>query len=887
MNGTRVYEIQPAFTTGEISPFVASRVDLEKFKSALLTAENCILRPYGGLYRRIGSKYIGKCKYDKETVLVRFDTDVDDAYLLEVGDHYIQPWHHGVKYGTEIQTPWGTPSSLNFTQSAETMFICSGETAIRTLKWDGESFSLSTFTLSHSYYDETSSNGESYETSYTAAGSYTYTAPVTGDYVIHIAGAGGGGGNGATDGTIMAAGGAGGSGELVTQTISLTAGKGYTVVVGAGGAIGSAGASSSFNGTTARAGSGGGSGSVAEGTAVNGTDGSGYSDGGAGGSGGYGERAATKGANGFVRISYDGENTITPSATTGQSVTLTSKTSLFGSGMVGGYIQLKQKISSATVEANLYETTTTTYTDSIWVGEGWKINTSGTWHGKVILQKSDDGATWEEYRSYYANDDQNYTESGTFTEGCYLRAQLTMWNDDPASNSTLHVIITRLAYTNTGTAIIRSVSSGTKAVVSVMEPFGNTKETEDYAFGPWNSQNGYPTCSCFFQDRLVLAATSAKPYGIWMSRTGDYNNFGVEEASGSVTDDSAVMANLISRKAFRIEHLVPAKDLIILTTGNEWIIGGDNVVKPSDINPLSQTQNGSSECEPCIIGNRIIYIQRRNGTVRDMGYSYETDNYNGVDLSILAKHLTTGHDFVSSAYAQEPDSVLYLVRDDGVICCLTIIQEQNVYAWSRLTTDGSYKWVANIPEGSADIIYAVVERNGEYLIEAFEALDDDTDTFLDSYVTASGKTIDASHLSGAVRVLADGLDLGDYDAGSITLDASYTRIIAGKSYTTKIEQPGMETNLQDGTLQGRSAKVDSVKLRLTNSKGGEIGKTFDDMDELVYPDGGLYSGELHARVDLANTTAKSTKVCIRTDRPFPFNLSAIIREVSIYGGFTQ
>lgn len=53
-----IYVIQPAFTTGEISPAVGSRVDLDQYKSALLNAENTVIRPYGGCYRRQGAKYI-------------------------------------------------------------------------------------------------------------------------------------------------------------------------------------------------------------------------------------------------------------------------------------------------------------------------------------------------------------------------------------------------------------------------------------------------------------------------------------------------------------------------------------------------------------------------------------------------------------------------------------------------------------------------------------------------------------------------------------------------------------------------------------------------------------------------------------------------------------
>ena len=39
------YTLQPAFTGGEISSDVASRIDLDKYQVALLQAENAIVRP--------------------------------------------------------------------------------------------------------------------------------------------------------------------------------------------------------------------------------------------------------------------------------------------------------------------------------------------------------------------------------------------------------------------------------------------------------------------------------------------------------------------------------------------------------------------------------------------------------------------------------------------------------------------------------------------------------------------------------------------------------------------------------------------------------------------------------------------------------------------------
>ena len=75
-----LYISQLAFTTGEVSPDVSSRFDLEQYKSALLEAENVVIRPYGAVAKRQGSQYVGQVKYsDKPTRLFEFTTNTNYA----------------------------------------------------------------------------------------------------------------------------------------------------------------------------------------------------------------------------------------------------------------------------------------------------------------------------------------------------------------------------------------------------------------------------------------------------------------------------------------------------------------------------------------------------------------------------------------------------------------------------------------------------------------------------------------------------------------------------------------------------------------------------------------------------------------------------------------
>lgn len=922
-----IYLIQPSFAAGEISPYVANRVDLDKYKSALLTAQNLAIRPFGGCYRRQGSEFIGQVKYDdKPTALVAFNAGIDDAYLLEVGYQYIRIWEDGKYTGTELSTPYNNVDNLQFAQSADTMFICSGDYPIQCLQRTAIGWTFKEYEITEPYYDS-ATQAVNKETSFTTPGTYTFTPRLTGRYDIEITGAGGGGAGTTTEQHkgkhnqklyLAYLGGPGGNGETKKITYILTQGETYNITVGKGGKGGKSvyqerktdedilksengtnGEESSFSGKTAKGGGGGKARrKINQSEDLKTENYHGTAKGGAPGNCEDVTHNPTQitdgkdGQNGYVRITFSGNNELKPSATSGNDVTITATKDMFTPGVVNSHIKLTQQAENQSERIEIQASSITEETKSIRVGKAWKITTHGTWKGKVTVFHSDDNKTWQEYRSYKSNNDQNFTESGTVTTPTWMKAVAV--TDADNGSGKLTVDFSRNPYSNDGTAKITEVVSPTEVKVSVITDFANTDKTQVYALSSWNDDNGYPKMACFFQDRLVLAATKKEPYSIWMSRTGDYPNFGIEKVDGGVTDDSAIKADLITRNGFEILHLVPAKDLVILTTGNEWIVEGSSVITPAKINPRPQTMRGSNTCPPQHIGNRIVHVQRSGKTVRDLGYQYDADNYNGDDLTLLATHLTEGHKLVSSAYIQEPNSTLYYVRDDGVLLSLAFIKEQNVFAWSHQKTDGKYKKVASIPNGASDVLYVTVERNGKTYIERFNH-DIKAAVYMDSYVTGSGSNIEAVHLIGkTVQILADGTRLQDAvvpENGLVAFGQSFSDITIGLAYETKVEQPGPDIGLKEGTMQARISKINTVVLRVEKSYGGHIGYTFKDkdMDELRYEDYEmLETGDIVQQMPVANIGSNTKNhICIKHDEPFPFELNAIIREVSIDGGIVK
>lgn len=921
---TPYYLLQPAFTGGEISAEVANRVDLDKYQLAVLQAYNCLIKPHGPIYRRPGMKYMARTKYsDKACILVPFNGADNTDYLLEIGEKYIRVHKNGLYINIEVMTPYTADmlQDLRFVQSADTMFIASGKYPVKQLaRYSDTDWRFADFEITDMYFDESTTLENYSGISYTSPGTYLFQPTVTGEYQIDIAGGGGGGGGAAkyrkkmgehSSHTVYINGGNGGNGGRIIKTLTLNKETSYTITVGSGGAAGSNASNSAPSGSNgvsstafdmiAKGGDGGTGGRKGE-PNTPGTDGTSYGNGANGGAGGYGkslfgssETQPTAGANGWVKILSAGNKELTPSGTQGD-ITLTSNKNIFVSSKPGACIKLKQEIASKTVS------TSNGTTERVRVGENWKVISHGTWSGSFAIEKSDDGESWKEYRKYTSKDDYNPSESGSVTEPVFLRAVCTI------SSGTCTVDLTAMAYNAEGVVKLTEITSDSTAKAHVEKELGSTDMTTNFLWGAWSEEFGYPQTLCFFQDRLCFGGTKKQPYMVWMSRTGDYGNFSVEKASGTVTDDSAVALAFVSRKQFKILHLIASTDLIVLTAGNEWTVSGSDTVTLSKAVPKMQTTRGCSTVEPLMIGGRIVFVQGRGSTVRDMAYSYETDSYGGNDLTLLAKHIIENVQIVDSAYKQEPDSTIYFVRSDGTMACLSYIMEQKVYAWSTIETQGKIEAVAAVQEGDEDIIYLVVQReingaivrNIEYLAKnPAKSNNPDDYIMLDNaieYSTAeksSGETeIDAAELAGEkVTVIGDGRmysGLTVSQDGTVTLPAAVQHAFIGLPYRSIVELPNVEIKTGDGTMQGRKKQISNCILRLSNSLGGMVGPDINTMDLMNFDeqdavsDIKLFTGDKHMTLPIGGFNNEG-RVIIVTDEPYPFNLLAVVREVS-FGG---
>lgn len=231
---------------------------------------------------------------------------------------------------------------------------------------------------------------------------------------------------------------------------------------------------------------------------------------------------------------------------------------------------------------------------------------------------------------------------------------------------------------------------------------------------PFAIQN--PGAVAYFQQRRVYAASPINPDTYWMSQPGAFTNFDVRLPT--IASDS-IVGTPWSVQVNGIQFLIPMPGgLVVLTGLSAWQVtgSGGSSLNPQPITPASQqaqpqAYNGCSQTVPPVkIDYDIIYVQAKGSIVRDLSYNFYTNIYTGQDVTILSSQLFTGFTIREWAWCEEPYKIIWAVRNDGILLCLTYLKGQEVNAWSRHDTQGLFESVTSVTEPPVDALYCAVQR---------------------------------------------------------------------------------------------------------------------------------------------------------------------------------
>ncbi|AZV94488.1 hypothetical protein NJI34_37800 [Pseudomonas sp. S 311-6] len=430
--------------------------------------------------------------------------------------------------------------------------------------------------------------------------------------------------------------------------------------------------------------------------------------------------------------------------------------------------------------------------------------------------------------------------------------------------------------------------------------------TWKWALPLFSNKNGWPEHGAFWRQRLVLVSGRR----VAMSVVGDFENF-ASTFAGEIETDSAIIQTLNARQINRAVWIVESDELIIGTDGDEWLIGPiqeSQAVGPANIRAERRTTYGSRSIQPVEVGGRVLFIQASGQRLRDYVYDYNTNNYASNDTTKLASHILRSG-AIDMAYQQEPDSIIWLARADGVLVGCTYDQEpgrSDVYAWHPHPMVNG--WVESVetmpaPNGSDDDLWLIVRReiNGQAVryVEVLRApLADEEDPaeafYVDCGLTYRGEsaaTISGlGHLEGqTVQILADGAAHPDraVSGGQVELQIEASVVHVGLPAPCAMATMSIEAGSANGTAQGKTKRLTNVIARMHRSLGGNLGPSRAALETLNFRRPSqrmnnpppLYSGDSEP-IPWRGGYERSARIWYTNDQPLPVTLLALMPVVS-------
>ena len=282
-------------------------------------------------------------------------------------------------------------------------------------------------------------------------------------------------------------------------------------------------------------------------------------------------------------------------------------------------------------------------------------------------------------------------------------------------------------------------NSSTVMHAKVMATLSGTTATKLWGEGAFSDYRGYPSVVALFDGRLYYARTPYQPRNVYGSKPYSYETFTPAVDNEDDAGINIALATNANGDGSDIKWMIGASFLLCGTYGGEFVIrgAGDGAVTATDISARQRTNWGGEPVQPIVAGTFVHFLQRNGNKLRQFQYDYFYDAYKAVDVSIFSEHLLESP-IKQMALQKNPDSIIYLMREDGKVVILTLEQDQSVQAWSLLEELGAeVESIQTIPsyDGNYDEVYMIMKRKTLETILSYECSNPSltiTDTYSDT-----------------------------------------------------------------------------------------------------------------------------------------------------------
>ena len=518
------------------------------------------------------------------------------------------------------------------------------------------------------------------------------------------------------------------------------------------------------------------------------------------------------------------------------------------------------------------------------------FETSGTWHGTIDIEYSEDNTNWSVYRSYSSNDDVNFNRTFSFDKIYFVRLHYVLGTGPIVFGYVFTVPQIKFVCSVFGKQFYSSSS------IYVLPQDDNT--ILDFVLGSsvvdcsfflflWSNIDYYPTEVDLYQDRIVWTTNNQ----VDATKISDYTNFSV---STDVTEDDAISVIIKDKKIDKINSIVAGQKLAVFSDDGNFVHNNDTFT-PQSATFLKQGATGGSDVKPVVVRDHIIYAHPMKQAVSDYAYNFETDGYAGQDITLLANHLFDGKVIKTLAYQQEPYSIIWVLLEDGTVLSCTYLRQQQVIAWTPMDFGGQVKSIAVCSTGTEEHLYLAVKRKNGTFVEKMPTRlltsDPKECFFVDCGRTYRGEP--ATVISGLdylegeqVSVLADGNVVNGLtvENGSITIPVAASIVTVGLPYESVLETLTFDANMGDGTTLNRKKRVVALSVRYNQSRGSKVSVNGHREIDMLKREQESYNTPISLksgvyREILPSTHNASTNVKIRQIDPLPITIVSVIPEI--------
>mgnify|MGYP003108942032 FL=1 len=407
----------------------------------------------------------------------------------------------------------------------------------------------------------------------------------------------------------------------------------------------------------------------------------------------------------------------------------------------------------------------------------------------------------------------------------------------------------------------------------------------------WSEQSyselrGYPGAVTFHQNRLWYGGTIAQPDGLWASKSNEFFNFDIGDAS----DNDSIDITAAIGEVNTIRHLVSNRDLQCFTSTDEFIVPAfvEKPTTPTNATIKRQTSFGSAFVKPFVFDGATVYVQTSGEIVREFLFDDGQNAYTGQPISSLASHLIKNPIQASTLAGgiDRAESYYFLVDADGTLGVFNSNRGEQRYGWTQFTSQGSFHSICTVDTR----VYAVVkfdkgDGTNKYILCEF-----DTSFNTDMAKTYSGSNgvfnVSADFANGAVLDVVSGTHyLGQFTVASGNIDVSavdnsLSSAEIGFKFDVNLKTNPVDAMTAVGPLSGEPRGMNKVIVDLSNTLSVSVNNTnliirqvTDDLSQARTPVTGKREFRLLGY-------SKDPQVSISQSAPLSLQVNSIIAEVT-------